>query len=131
MVFGARQKIVIIEPTLRRFRADQLAGITCILEEHGIRADHKTRLWPHIFTRHPILFPTVDGILLVFLVIAPIRACFTLRSVAIWHRPKSSMSGPRLKRIAKRYGAKLIKLLPFCDLLSVQNTNSSRKSLIL
>ena len=122
MVFKSRaQKIVIIEPSLEGHRADQLAAITKILEEHGIRAEHKTCLWPHIFSRHRILFPTVDGVLLAFLIIAPIRACLTLRTVGIWHRPKGSISGPRLKGIAKRYGAKLIRFLPFCQLISVQN----------
>jgi hypothetical protein len=114
------KEITIIEPDLEGHRADQLAAIRSLVSDHGIHADHKTKLWPHIFTRNPLLFPSIDGSFLAFLVVAPIRALLLRRTVAIWHRPKTSTHGRGLKRYAKYYGAKVIKSVPLVALISVQ-----------
>jgi hypothetical protein len=116
-------KITIIEPSLEGHRADQLAAIRSLFSSHDVSVDHTKRPWRHIFTRAPILFPTVDESFFWFLMIAPARALLLRRTVAIWHRPKSSTGGRsvrRWRRFAKYYAAKLIKYVPFVTLLSVQ-----------
>lgn len=114
------KRITIIEPYLAGHRSDQLAAIRSLLCDCGISSDHKTSVWPHALTRNPLLFPTVDGMFLAFLLIAPIRTLFLSRTVAIWHRPKFSTDGCGLKHYAKYYGAKLLKFVPLVAIISVQ-----------
>jgi hypothetical protein len=115
-----RGKVTIIEPYLEGHRGDQLAAMRSLLLAHNLHVDHQIRLWPHIFTRNPLLFPSVDGSFLAFLLIAPIRTLLLRRTVAIWHRPKASTNGRGIKRYAKYYGAKLVKSVPLVALISVQ-----------
>jgi hypothetical protein len=120
-LFQSRPKqITIIEPSLAGHRSDQLTAIRSLLSDCDIYADHKTSVWPHAFTRNPLLFPTLDGLFLAFLIIAPIRALFLARTVAIWHRPKWSTHGRGLKHYAKYYCAKLIKFVPLVAIISLQ-----------
>jgi hypothetical protein len=116
----SRPKITIIEPHLSGHGADQLAAIRSLLSDHDIDADHQISLWRHVFTRNPLLIPSVDGSLLSFLIVASIRTLFLQRTVAIWHRPKTSTHGRGLKQYAKYYGARLINLVPLVALISVQ-----------
>jgi hypothetical protein len=120
-LLGRHQKrITIIEPNLAGHGFDQLSAIRDLLSESGIASDHKMTVWPHWLTRNPVLFPSLDGFLLVFLLVAPIRALFMSRTVAIWHRPKSSTGGRGVKQYAKRFGARLIKHVPLVAIISVQ-----------
>jgi hypothetical protein len=118
------KKITIIEPhpdQLRGHGAHQLAGIKSLLSDHGIYGDDQTSLWRHVLTRNPLLIPSLDGSFLPFLIVASIRALLLQRTVAIWHRPKTSASGGGPKQYAKYYGAKVINLVPLVALISVQN----------
>jgi glycosyltransferase involved in cell wall biosynthesis len=112
--------VTIIEPYLAGHRSDQLIAIRGILSDSGISSDHRISVWPGAFTRNPLLFPTVDGLFLTFLLTAPIRTIFLLRTVAIWHRPKYSTEGRSLKHFTKYYAARLIKHVPLVALISVQ-----------
>jgi hypothetical protein len=114
------RKITIIEPRLSGHGAHQLAAIRGLLSDHDIDADHQTSLSRHVFTRNPLLIPSVDGLLLAFLIVASIRTLFLQRTVAIWHRPKTSTRGRGLKQYAKYCGARLINLVPLAALISVQ-----------
>ena len=119
--FGTRtRRVIIIEPYLAGHRSDQLLAIRRLLSDCGISSEHKAAIWPHVLTRHPLLFPTVDGLFLAFMVIAPIRMLLLSRTVAIWHRPSFSTAGRGPKQFAKRHGAKLLRFFPLVALISVQ-----------
>ena len=121
------KRVTIIEPNLTGHGFDQLTAIRDLLSESGIASVHKRNLWPHVFTRSPVLFPSLDGFLLVFLIVAPVRALFWSRTVAIWHRPKSSTAGPGLKHYVKRCAVRLIKYVPLVAIISVQRPELQRE----
>jgi hypothetical protein len=114
------RQVTIIEPSLTGHRADQLMAISELLGDHGVKTKHKREIWPHVLTRDPLLFPSVDGLFLIFVIIAPLRALFLLRTVAIWHRPKTSTRGSHFKHVIKAYCARVIKKCPMVALISVQ-----------
>jgi hypothetical protein len=120
-LLGRRPKrVIIIEPNLTGHGFNQLSAIRALFSEAGIVSDHKIKVWPHLLTRNPVLFPSLDGYLLTFLLVAPIRSLFCSRTVAIWHRPTSSTTGRSVKNYVKRCGARWIKHVPLVAIVSVQ-----------